>query len=139
MLCHRRYSFCTTQLAPLSPQFRRGLQPYLVEIPAICLILQWQGSIGLDQERNATLQRSRVVATPNSSRRLQSNSYTHGCQLEAFSLVDSWYVPTCCTHTSDNHPLRLVLPSFSPRGAKRGFTLASSPTLCVSACPVPLL
>jgi len=38
------------------------------------------------------------------------------------------------THTFDNTSLRLVLPSFSPRGAKRGFTLASSRfSLCVSA------
>jgi len=41
------------------------------------------------------------------------------------------------THTFDNHPLRLVLPSFSPCGAKPGFTLASSRlSLCVSALPV---
>jgi len=25
-----------------------------------------------------------------------SNSYTHSCQLEAFSLVYRWYVPTYC-------------------------------------------
>ena len=41
------------------------------------------------------------------------------------------------THTFDNTSLRLVLPSFSPRGAKQGFTLASSRlSLCVSTLPV---
>jgi len=45
--------------------------------------------------------------------------------------------PFRLTHTFDNTSLRQVLPSFSPRGAKRGFTLASSQLfLCVSALPV---
>jgi len=37
-----------------------------------------------------------ILMAATSPPRLVSNSYTHGCQLEAFSLVDRWYVPTNC-------------------------------------------
>ena len=39
-------------------------------------------------------------------------------------------------HTSDNHSLRLVLPSFSPLWGTRGFTLASSPLSADRLCPL---